>query len=81
MPVSAGTQLGSYEILSAVGAGGMGEVYKARDMRLERVVAVKILSAHLSGNPDLKARFEREAKAISSLQHPHICVQIGRAHV
>jgi eukaryotic-like serine/threonine-protein kinase len=80
MPISAGTQLGSYEILSAVGAGGMGEVYKARDIRLDRVVAVKILSSHLSANPDLKARFEREARAISSLQHPHICVLYDVGH-
>lgn len=80
MPISPGTQLGSYEVLAAIGAGGMGEVYKARDMRLERIVAIKVLSGHLSGNPDLKARFEREARAISSLQHPHICVLYDIGH-
>jgi eukaryotic-like serine/threonine-protein kinase len=74
MPLVAGTKLGPYEIQSAVGAGGMGEVYKARDTRLNRTVAVKVLPTHLSSNPDLRARFEREAKAISALQHPNICV-------
>src|SRR5438270_6383719 len=73
MALSAGTRLGPYEILAALGAGGMGEVYRARDTRLERTVAIKVLPTHLSSNPDLKARFEREAKAISSLSHPHIC--------
>ena len=74
MPLVAGSRLGPYEIQSAVGAGGMGEVYRARDTRLDRTVAIKVLPAHLSSNPDLRARFEREAKAISGLQHPHICV-------
>ncbi len=69
-----GAKLGPYEILSAVGAGGMGEVYRARDTRLERTVAIKILPPHLSGDATLRQRFEREAKAISSLNHPHICV-------
>src|SRR5258707_14139262 len=73
MPLSAGTRLGPYEILSPLGAGGMGEVYRARDTRLDRTVAIKVLPTHLSSNPDLRARFEREAKAISSLSHPHIC--------
>ncbi|HUQ49292.1 MAG TPA: protein kinase [Terriglobales bacterium] len=73
MSLSPGTKLGPYEILAAAGAGGMGEVYKARDTRLDRDVAIKVLPAHLSGNADLKQRFEREAKAISSLNHPHIC--------
>jgi eukaryotic-like serine/threonine-protein kinase len=73
MALPAGTKLGPYEIESAAGAGGMGEVYRARDTRLERTVAVKILPAHLAGSPDLKQRFEREARAISSLSHPHIC--------
>jgi eukaryotic-like serine/threonine-protein kinase len=73
MPLSSGAKLGPYEIQSALGAGGMGEVYRARDTRLDRTVAVKILSAHLSENSELKARFEREAHAISSLNHPHIC--------
>ena len=74
MPLAAGSRLGPYEIQSAVGAGGMGEVYRARDTRLDRIVAIKVLPGHLSSNPDLRARFEREAKAISGLQHPHICV-------
>jgi serine/threonine protein kinase/Tol biopolymer transport system component len=73
MTLAAGTKLGPYEILSPLGAGGMGEVYRARDTRLERTVAIKVLPSHLSDNPDLKQRFEREAKAISSLNHPHIC--------
>ena len=74
MPLVSGTKLGPYEVQSAVGSGGMGEVYKARDTRLERVVAIKVLPSHLSANPELRSRFEREAKAISGLQHPHICV-------
>ena len=74
MALAAGTKLGPYEVQSAVGAGGMGEVYRARDTRLERTVAIKVLPSHLSSNPDLRARFEREAKAISGLQHPNICV-------
>src|SRR5580704_6388320 len=73
MSLSAGTHLGPYEILSPLGAGGMGEVYRARDTRLERTVAIKILPAHLSSDPVRKQRFEREAKTISSLNHPHIC--------
>jgi Tol biopolymer transport system component/predicted Ser/Thr protein kinase len=68
-----GQKLGPYEIDSPLGAGGMGEVYRARDTRLERTVAIKVLPSHLSSNPDLKQRFEREAKAISSLNHPRIC--------
>src|SRR5271165_4280806 len=74
MPLSHGVRLGPYEILDAIGAGGMGEVYRARDTRLERTVAIKILPAHLSCDPIRKQRFEREAKTISSLNHPHICV-------
>jgi eukaryotic-like serine/threonine-protein kinase len=66
--------MGPYEILAPLGAGGMGQVYRARDTRLDRTVAIKILSAHLSSDPTRKQRFEREAKAISSLNHPHICV-------
>ncbi len=72
MPLEAGTQLGPYEILSPLGAGGMGEVYKARDTRLDRTVAIKVLLAHVADDPDLRQRFEREAKPISSLNHPHI---------
>jgi Tol biopolymer transport system component len=80
MALTSGTKLGPYEILSPLGAGGMGEVYQALDTRLERTVAIKILPSHLSSNPDLRTRFEREAKAISGLQHPNICVlyDIGR---
>ena len=73
MALTSGTRLGPYEILAPLGAGGMGEVYRARDMRLGRDVAVKILPTHLSSNPDLKQRFDREARAISSLNHPNIC--------
>ncbi|HEX6880376.1 MAG TPA: serine/threonine-protein kinase, partial [Terriglobales bacterium] len=73
MGLSNGTRLGPYEIVSPLGAGGMGEVYRARDTRLDRSVAIKVLPTHLSADPELKQRFEREAKAISSLQHPHIC--------
>lgn len=72
--LSSGTRLGPYEIQSPLGAGGMGEVYRARDTRLERTVAIKILPQHLSSDAVRKQRFEREAKAISSLNHPHICV-------
>ena len=73
MSLTAGTRLGPYEILAPIGAGGMGEVYKAKDTRLERTVAVKVLPEHLAESPERKARFEREAKAISQLNHPHIC--------
>jgi serine/threonine protein kinase/Tol biopolymer transport system component len=73
MGLTAGTKLGPYEIQSPLGAGGMGEVYRARDTRLGRDVAIKVLPSHLGSDPDLKARFEREAKAISALSHPHIC--------
>ncbi len=73
MPLEAGRQLGPYEIVSAIGAGGMGEVYKARDTRLDRTVAIKVLPEHVASDPDLQQRFEREAKTISSLNHPHIC--------
>ena len=73
MPLSPGITLGPYEILSPIGAGGMGEVYKARDTRLDRTIAIKVLPEHVASDPDLKQRFEREAKTISSLNHPHIC--------
>lgn len=73
MPIEPGKKLGPYEILSPLGAGGMGEVYRARDTRLDRIVALKVLPDHLSSNPTLRQRFEREAKAISSLNHPNIC--------
>src|SRR5213075_1018307 len=73
MAIPAGTHLGHYEILSALGAGGMGEVYRAKDTRLDRTVAIKIVSSALADRPELRERFEREAHAVSSLAHPHIC--------
>src|SRR5271156_754766 len=74
MTLASGSKLGPYEIVGPLGAGGMGEVYRAKDTRLERTVAIKILPAHLSSDPVRKQRFEREAKTISSLNHPNICV-------
>ncbi|MDA2938906.1 serine/threonine-protein kinase [Acidobacteria bacterium AH-259-A15] len=73
MSLASGTRLGPYEIITLLGAGGMGEVYRARDTRLDRTVAIKVLLSHLSDNPDLRQRFEREARTISRLNHPHIC--------
>ncbi len=73
MALTSGTKLGPYEIQSPLGAGGMGEVYRGRDTRLDRTVAIKVLASHLSSSPELKQRMEREARAISSLNHPHIC--------
>jgi len=73
MPLSPGAKLGPYEIQAAAGVGGMGEVYRARDTRLERTVAIKVLPAHLSGNPEQRQRLEREARAVSALNHAHIC--------
>jgi eukaryotic-like serine/threonine-protein kinase len=73
MPLTSGTRLGPYEVLAPIGAGGMGEVYRARDTRLDRTVAVKILPSHLSENPEAKQRFDREARTISSVNHPNIC--------
>jgi serine/threonine protein kinase len=73
MTLSPGTKLGPYEIQSQLGAGGMGEVYRARDTRLDRTVAVKILPVHLADRSDAQERFDREARAISSLSHPNIC--------
>src|SRR5262245_19031259 len=80
MPIEPGTKFGPYEILSQLGAGGMGEVYRARDTRLDRIVALKVLPGHLSSNPTLRQRFEREAKALSALNHPNICTlyDVGR---
>jgi hypothetical protein len=80
MPLAPGTRLGPYEILAPLGAGGMGEVYCAKDTRLDRSVAVKVLPAHLTSDPTRRARFEREAKAVSSLNHSHICTlyDVGR---
>jgi TolB-like protein len=74
MPLPAGTRLGPYEILAAIGAGGMGEVYKAKDTRLGRTVAIKVLPAGVAADPDRRRRFEQEARAVSALNHPHICV-------
>src|SRR5512136_1277522 len=71
--LTAGTLLGPYKILAPLGAGGMGEVYRAHDPRLGRDVAIKVLSANLSASPEVRARFDREARAISQLNHPHIC--------
>ncbi len=73
MALSLGSRLGPYEILTALGAGGMGEVYRARDTRLERTVTIKVLSSRFSQSPEFRQRFEREAKTISQLSHPHIC--------
>ncbi len=80
MTLTPGARLGPYEIVSPLGAGGMGEVYRAHDSRLGRDVAIKVLPQHLSANPELRARFEREARAVSSLNHPHICTlhDVGR---
>ena len=80
MTLAPGTRLGPYEIVGRIGAGGMGEVYRAHDSRLGRDVAIKVLPAHLSASPEARARFEREARAISQFTHPHICTlhDIGR---
>jgi serine/threonine protein kinase/Tol biopolymer transport system component len=80
MTLAIGTRLGPYEIISPIGAGGMGEVYRARDTRLDRIVAIKVLPDHLSSNPELRQRFEREARAVSSLNHPHICALYDVGH-
>ena len=77
MPLSTGTRLGSYEVLSSLGAGGMGEVYLARDTKLGRSVAVKIVREGLAADPDRVVRFEREAKVLASLNHPHIAALYG----
>src|SRR5271169_2664647 len=80
MAILPGRRLGPYEILSPIGAGGMGEVYKARDTRLDRIVAIKVLPAHLADRAELRDRFEREAKTIASLNHPHICTLYDTGH-
>src|SRR6185503_8636051 len=79
--LAAGTRLGPYEIVGLLGAGGMGEVYRARDTRLDRHVAIKILPEALANDPAWRQRFEREARAISALNHPHICTlhDVGHA--
>src|SRR5438552_10275336 len=87
MSLQAGTRLGAYEVIAAIGAGGMGGVYKARDTRLDRVVALKILPETLAADPQFRERFDREAHAISQLTHPHICTlydvgqQLGTAYL
>jgi serine/threonine protein kinase len=73
MRLAAGQRLGPYEIVAPIGAGGMGEVYRARDTRLDRTVAIKVLGRHLAGDPDVSQRFEREARIVARLEHPHIC--------
>ena len=73
MPLQPGTTLGPYQIDAPLGAGGMGEVYKATDTRLDRTVAIKVLPEHVEADPDLKQRFEREARTVAALNHPHIC--------
>jgi Tol biopolymer transport system component len=73
MPLAIGQRLGPYEIVAAIGAGGMGEVYKAKDTRLDRIVAIKVMPASSAADPEFRARFEREARTISQLSHPHIC--------
>src|SRR5438067_1841665 len=80
MTLMPGARLGPYEILAPLGAGGMGEVFRARDTRLDRVVAIKILREHGARNPARRTRFEREARLISQLHHPHICTlyDVGR---
>jgi serine/threonine protein kinase len=80
MPIVPGTKFGPYEILSQLGVGGMGEVYRARDTRLDRIVAIKVLPNHLSSNSNLRQRFEREAKAVSSINHPNICALYDVGH-
>ena len=72
MTLTAGTRLGTYEILGPLGSGGMGEVYRAHDAKLEREVAIKVLPEHLTSDPNSLARFEREAKAVAALSHPNI---------
>jgi eukaryotic-like serine/threonine-protein kinase len=81
MALQPNQRLGPYEILSAIGAGGMGEVYRARDTRLDRIVAIKVLPSHLADKPELRERFDREARTIASLNHPHICTLDEIAHI
>src|SRR5678815_3338675 len=80
-PVGPGSRLGPYELVALAGAGGMGQVYKARDTRLDRTVAIKILPPELAADPQFRERFDREARVISQLDHPHICAlyDVGKA--
>jgi serine/threonine protein kinase len=80
MSLGSGVRLGPYEILAPIGAGGMGEVYKAKDTRLDRTVAIKVLPGHVSSDPVVRERFEREARTVAALNHPHICTlhDVGR---
>src|SRR6058998_2826565 len=80
MPFEPGTRLGPYEIIAPLGAGGMGEVYRARDTRLDRTVAIKLLPSELAANPESRQRLEREARSISKLSHPHICALYDVGH-
>ena len=73
MPLQPGTILGPYEVTAKIGEGGMGEVYRARDTKLDRDVVIKVLPEHVASDPDLKQRFEREARTVAALNHPHIC--------
>src|SRR5919109_2888167 len=80
MPLTPGTRLGPYEIVAPLGAGGMGEIYRARDTRLDRTVAIKVLSGALAADSESRQRFEQEARAIAALNDPHICTihDVGR---
>src|SRR5215471_4879258 len=80
MNVGTGTRLGPYELLSLLGKGGMGEVYRARDTRLDRTVAIKVLPQQSSSNRQQRQRFEREGRAVSALSHPHICALYDIGH-
>src|SRR6202790_3344604 len=80
MTILPGRRLGPYEVVAQIGAGGMGEVYKARDTRLDRIVAIKVLPAHLADRAELRERFDREAKTIACLNHPHICTLYDTGH-
>src|SRR5262245_58575684 len=80
MSLDPGRRLGPYQILGPIGAGGMGEVYRAKDTRLDRIVAVKVLPSHLSASSELRQRLEREARAVSSISHPHICTLFDIGH-
>src|SRR6266851_2384704 len=80
MPLEPGTRLGPYEIIAPLGAGGMGEVYRAHDTRLDRTVAIKVLPAQFAADPQFKERFESEARAVAALNHPHICTLFDVGH-